>query len=177
MLNKYIKIFIKKNKEDSRLAECIIDLFGTKDEEEKQKNIICILEDIRDNPKIARSSFKSVQFLLPFLLEPFLENNHMEFMKDFLEETVFKDNFKFIDKIFDVIEKHPEVMNYTLILVNQNITTYESFKAIQNILNIEGMDNIFEDIFNAKHNDAILRLIDEKILGGTNYVLLSLINK
>ena len=80
----------------------------------------------------------------------------------------------YVDDLSYVIENHKELINDTLILVKadaegKNITQYELFKYIHNILNIEGMDKVFSHIINSTHNVAILKLIETKFLNGTVY--------
>jgi len=161
---------LRKTQDESKLFECILNLINVEEKEDKTKNIVCILEFIRDNPKGARAMIKNV-YSLEKLWKQLLETYNIEFMYEFLREI--NDKYKFIDNLFDVIEIHPEVMNYTLILVNENITNYEFFKAIQNILNIDGMDKVSNIIIYSFHNDAILKLIDTKFLNGTQYAILN----
>ena len=48
----------------------------------------------------------------------------MEYMHDFLNEIILDPKYRFIDDLFDVIENHPELINYTFIFLNENITNY-----------------------------------------------------
>ena len=162
-----------KTQDESKIDECITDLLDPKKIEEKTKNIVCILEFIRDNPNNARNITNTVLQNIRYSLKYFLKINDIEFMYDFLNEIFYDNEKKFIDNLFDVIEIHPEIMNYTLTLVNENITNYGFFKAIQNILNIDGMDKISEYIINSTYNDAILKYIDAKLLNGTDYAIIN----
>ena len=126
-----------KTQDESKIVECITDLLDPKKIEEKTKNIVCVLEFIRDNPNNARNITNTVLQNIRYSLKYFLKINDIEFMYDFLNEIFYDNEKKFIDNLFDVIEIHPEIMNYTLTLVNENITNYGFFKAIQNILNID----------------------------------------
>ena len=162
-----------KTQDESKIDECITDLLDPKKIEEKTKNIVCVLEFIRDNPNNARNITNTVLQNIRYSLKYFLKINDIEFMYDFLNEIFYDNEKKFIDNLFDVIEIHPEIMNYTLTLVNENITNYGFFKAIQNILNIDGMDKISEYIINSTYNDAILKYIDAKLLNGTDYAIIN----
>ena len=126
-----------KTQDESKIDECITDLLDPKKIEEKTKNIVCVLEFIRDNPNNARNITNTVLQNIRYSLKYFLKINVIEFMYDFLNEIFYDNEKKFIDNLFDVIEIHPEIMNYSLTLVNENITNYGFFKATQNILNIE----------------------------------------
>ena len=162
-----------KTQDESKIDECITALLDPKKIEEKTKNIVCVLEFIRDNPNNARNITNTVLQNIRYSLKYFLKINDIEFMYDFLNEIFYDNEKKFIDNLFDVIEIHPEIMNYTLTLVNENITNYGFFKAIQNILNIDGMDKISEYIINSTYNDAILKYIDAKLLNGTDYAIIN----
>ena len=162
-----------KTEDESKIDECITDLLDPKKIEEKTKNIVCVLEFIRDNPNNDRNITNTVLQNIRYSLKYFLKINDIEFMYDFLNEIFYDNEKKFIDNLFDVIEIHPEIMNYTLTLVNENITNYGFFKAIQNILNIDGMDKISEYIINSTYNDAILKYIDAKLLNGTDYAIIN----
>ena len=162
-----------KTQDESKIDECITDLLDPKKIEEKTKNLVCVLEFIRDNPNNARNITNTVLQNIRYSLKYFLKINDIEFMYDFLNEIFYDNEKKFIDNLFDVIEIHPEIMNYTLTLVNENITNYGFFKAIQNILNIDGMDKISEYIINSTYNDAILKYIDAKLLNGTDYAIIN----
>ena len=162
-----------KTQDESKIDECITDLLDPKKIEEKTKNLVCVLEFIRDNPNNARNITNTVLQNIRYSLKYFLKINDIEFMYDFLNEIFYDNEKKFIDNLFDVIEIHPEIINYTLTLVNENITNYGFFKAIQNILNIDGMDKISEYIINSTYNDAILKYIDAKLLNGTDYAIIN----
>ena len=138
-------------------------------EDEINKNIIVyVLEFIRDNPHIARKIFYVFKLYIndnKEILVSFLNQTDMLFLYNLTEDIVGL-NSTFFDDLSDVIENHSEIMNHTLFFVNaivegRNITNYELFKAIENILNIDGMDKVFNHIINSTHNGALLILVEK----------------
>ena len=152
----------------------ISSFFTSEDEsnEEKSNLIIVILKAIRDNPQGARVMFEFLKPTIKKELESILVKNNMTFFNNLIEE-IFNNN-TFFDDLFNVIEKHPEIINDTLILVTaseegKNITQNDLFKFLHNILNVQGMDVVFAHIINSPHNDAFLKLIEINLFKGTNY--------
>ena len=89
-------------------------------ENEINKNVtIYILEFIKDNPEIPRKIFHVLKLYIndnKENLEIFLNQTNMSFLYNLTEEIV---NSTFLEDLSDVIEKHPELINYTLILVSK----------------------------------------------------------
>ena len=59
------------------------------------------------------------QFISMFL-KPLLNGTDIEFLYDLLND-IFGKNSTFVEDLFDVIEKHPELANYTIILIKGEI--------------------------------------------------------
>ena len=165
---------LKDSNDEERLKQCIANL--TKNDitkEEKTKSIVCILEEIRDNPKMGSSIIKFFLAFKDLYLKKILENFGVEFLYDLLDE-ILHPNHPFIDDLFYVIGNHTELIDYILIFVKKdeegkNITTYESLEIIKNITNIDGMDKVFGHIINSPHNIALIKLVEIKFINGTEY--------
>ena len=148
-------------------------------ENEQNKNItIYILELIRDNPKICSKIFDFLKLYLndnKDKLKEYLVQTNMSFLYNLTEEII-DFNSTFFDDLSKVIENYPEIINYTLIVVNadargeKNMTNH--LKNITYILNIDGMDKVFSHIINSTHNGAIFKLIETRIINGTKYTTL-----
>ena len=162
--------------DEQRFAQCVENLILNPSNittKEKKENIICILEETRDNPNKVRNMFIKIKYIIAPFLKQLLNGTDIEYLYDLLND-IFRNNCTFFEDLFDVIEKHPELVNYTIILVKgeidgKNITQTQIFKIVHEIINIEGMDNVFSHIINSTHNDAILKLIEIKFFNGTKY--------
>ena len=135
---------------------------GAKDKEK----IIYIFNLIKDFINSIKPSIRKY-------LKTFLNQNNMTFLYNLTAE-LFSDNSTFINDLFDVLQNHTELINYTLIFINEvidkNVTDLdEIFKHLQKILNVDGMDKVFGHLVNSTHNRAILTLIETKILVGNDY--------
>ena len=75
-------------------------------------------------------------------LKKYLTQTNMTFLYNLTAE-IFSDNSTFIDDLFDILENHTEIINYTLILLNntegKEITQDDLVKYMYKILNIDGM--------------------------------------
>ena len=126
---------------------------GPKDKDK----IVYILELIKDFINSIKSDIRKY-------LEIFLNQNNMTFLNNLTSE-LFGDNSTFINDLFDVFENHTEIINYTLIFINEIIyknvkEVDEILKHLQKILNTDGMDKVFGHIINPTHFEAILKFID-----------------
>ena len=178
-LNETNFIYQYQNTNDTkRLEQCLNNLIfnpSEMKEEEKKENIICIFEEARDKPKTVRNIVINMKILIAPYLKQLLNNTDIEFLYDLLND-IFRNNCTFFDDLFDVIEKNPELVNYTIILVKgeidgKNITQGQTLNIIYNILNIEGIDKVFNHIVNSTQNGELLILF-EKFLNGTKYAKL-----
>ena len=178
-LNETNFIYQYQNTNDTnRLVQCLNNLILNSSNitnKEKKENIICILEETRDNPKVFNYSVIIMKVFIAPKLKQLLNNTDIEFLYDLLND-IFRNNCTFFDDLFDVIEKNPELVNYTIILVKgeidgKNITQGQTLNIIYNILNIEGIDKVFNHIVNSTQNGELLILF-EKFLNGTKYAKL-----
>ena len=158
-----------------QFKENITSIFSKENEsqEESKEILIGILELFRSSPKNFRVIFNFFKPIIKENLGIILNQANMSFLCN-LTEDFFRENNTFFNDAFDVIENHPELINYTLIILKgeiegKNITQTQIFDIIHYITNIEGMDKVFGHIINSTHNDAILKLIDTKFLNGTKY--------
>ena len=144
------------------------------------KSGILILEDgpkdkkrIVDILKLIRDIINSIKPDIREYLKTLLNQNNMTFLYNLTSE-LFSDNSTFINDLFDVLENHTEIFNYTLIFINEiiykNVTEVdEIFKHLQKILNIDGMDKVFGHLVNSTHNSALLILFEKKFLIKKSY--------
>ena len=176
-LNETNFIYKLQNVEDvERFEQCvkILVLNSSKiTKEEKKENIVCIFEEARDNPKLIRTFFINLKSIIPSVLKPLLNNSDIEFLYDLIIDICGK-NRTFFEDLFDVIEKHPELANYIIILIKEeidgkNITQEQILEVMHNITNIEGMDIVFNHIINSTYNGAIFTLIETQYINRTNY--------
>jgi hypothetical protein len=146
-------------------------------ENELNKNIIVyILELFKEHPQIVRKLLNFIKLYIndnKEVLKTFLNQANMQFLYNLIEDIV-RLNSTFFDDLSNVIEDHKELINDTLILVKanaegKNITLYELFKYIHNILNIEGMDKVFSHIINSPHNIGLIKFVEIKFINGTKY--------
>ena len=174
-LNETNFIYQYQNSNDTeRFHQCLNDLVMNSSKltiEEKKENIACILEEARDKPKQIGIFFNNLKAVIPTVLKPLLNNTGIEFLYDLLNDIF---NGTFFGDLFNVIEKHPELVNYTIILVKEeidgkNITQEDILDFMNKILNIEGMNKVINHIINSTYNDAILTLIETKLMNNTNY--------
>ena len=174
-LNETNLIYPYQNTNDTeRFQLCLNDLVMNSSKltiEEKKEDIACILEEARDKPIQIRPFFNNLKVIIPTVIKPLLNNTDIEFLYDLLNDIF---NGTFFGDLFNVIEKHPELVNYTIILVKEeidgkNITQDDILDIVNKIFNIEGMNIVFNNIINSTYNDAILTLIETKLINNTNY--------
>ena len=138
------------------------------DEIKDKEKMVCLLEMIK-------GLINNIKPQIRKHLKIYLNQTNMSFL-DNLTEEIFSDNSTFINDLFDVLENNTELINYTLVLLTsfnkgKNITEdelNEYFINVKNILNVQGIDKVFNHILNSTHNGALLILV-EKLLNGTKY--------
>ena len=152
-LNETNFIYQYQNTNDTkRLEQCLNNLIfnpSEMKEEEKKENIICIFEEARDKPKTVRNIVINMKILIAPYLKQLLNNTDIEFLYDLLNDIF---NGTFFGDLFNVIEKHPELVNYTIILVKEeidgkNITQDDILDIVNKIFNIEGMNIVFIQVY------------------------------
>ena len=118
-LNETNLIYPYQNTNDTeRFQLCLNDLVMNSSKltiEEKKEDIACILEEARDKPIQIRPFFNNLKVIIPKVIKPLLNNTDIEFLYDLLNDIF---NGTFFGDLFNVIEKHPELVNYTIILVS-----------------------------------------------------------
>ena len=165
---------IRNTEEDQeRISQCIANLIK---KQNTTASIVCVLEELRDNPKTAEAIIKFGLALRGTYLPSLLESSGMECLFDLLNE-ILDPYHAFVNDLLDVMKNHKELINNIIALIKtkeegKNITNYELFQFIKNITNIEGMDKVFEHIINSTNNDGIFKLIEIKFLDGTIYAKL-----
>ena len=82
------------------------------------------------------------------ILATFLNNTDKEFLYNFTEE-IFSENCTFFNDLIDIVIIHPELINYTLVLLLKNdaqgreVNRTEYFTTLKKILNTEGVAKFF----------------------------------
>ena len=126
-LNETNFIYQYQNTNDTkRLEQCLNNLIfnlSEMKEEEKKENIICILEETRDNPKVFNYSVIILKVFIAPKLKQLLNNTDIEFLYDLLND-IFRNNCTFFEDLSKVLEKHPELVNYTIILIKLIIIVF-----------------------------------------------------
>ena len=139
-------------------------LLISEDESKDKEKIVYVLELIKKFMNSIKPSIRNS-------LKKYLTQTNMTFLYNLTAE-IFSDNSTFIDDLFDVLENHTEIINYTLILLNntegKEITQDDLVKYMYKILNIDGMDKVFGHIVNSTYNGALL-ILYEKLINGTKY--------
>ena len=121
---------------------------------------------------------KLINSIKPYVIEnlnDILSQNNATFLYNFTMEIL---NSTFFDDLFTIIKNNSEILNYSAILLKaviegRNLFDKEILILINKILNVNGIDEIFNRIINSTYNDAILKLIDIKILNGTRYAIIN----
>ena len=125
-------------------------------------NIICILEFARDFPDLALNFIDSGRDVIIEEIKKNLIKNNITFLNNLVDDFF---NGNYFDYLEDIIrDENSKFMNCTIDIVNNivaNNTDFEFYlgKGIE-ILNIEGMDKVFNITFQPKHTDTILDLFE-----------------
>ena len=102
-LNETNFIYQYQNTNDTnRLVQCLNNLILNSSNitnKEKKENIICILEETRDNPKVFSSFVMVVRVFIVPNLKQLLNNTDIEFLYDLLND-IFRNNCTFFDDLF-----------------------------------------------------------------------------
>ena len=170
---KYFHQISNTEEDQERISQCIANLIK---KQNTTASIVCVLEELRDNPKTAEVIIKAGLAARGYYLPSLLESSGMECLSDLLNE-ILDPYHAFVNDLLDVMKNHKELINNIIALIKakeegKNITNYELFQFIKNITNIEGMDKVFEHILNSPNNGGIFKLIGTKFLNGTIYAKL-----
>ena len=106
---------------------------------------------------------KLINSIKPYVIEnlnDILSQNNATFLYNFTMEIL---NSTFFDDLFTIIKNNSEILNYSAILLKaviegRNLFDKEILILINKILNVNGIDEIFNRIINSTYNDAILKL-------------------
>ena len=125
--------------------------------EEKSKN----KEKIINALELVKEFMNSIKPNMRNYLEKYLNQNNMTFLCNFIAD-VLSENSTFIDEIFEVLENHTEIINFTLILLNgekgKKFSGNDLFKYLSSILKIKRMDKVFNKLYQ-KYRDYLFDII------------------